>query len=265
MGAETGLRIVGLSLPDGEPLLGVWEAEAGAVAFAAGEEPLRWEVSWASPQEGERLLAAQEARLEEAERALRLAGRRLDRLARGGEAVAFAARDDPLAAADAELWSAVRGVSGEAVAFAALPSWEALSARWAAFLEQIEVLLRARLQVETREAGLEVARTVLGWDGALYTALRFPDDAALCGRHRRAVGLAMRSQTATVRLLTVIFGGAAALALQVAIPGAAWKLLPAVWKYVRQVQAALEALPSPASAEGASSFIHLRRSAWRTS
>ncbi len=254
MGAGDGLRIVGLSLPDGEPLLGLWAAEPGAVAFAAGEEEtLRWEVSWASPQEADRFLAGQEARLEEAERALRLARERLSRLARGGEAVAFAAeRGDPLAAADAELWSAVRVASGEAVAFEARPAWEGLAARWAAFLEQVEALLRARLHVGTREAGREVARTVLGWDGALHTALRFPDDEALGLRHRRAVGLAMRSQTATVGLLTTIFGGAAALAVQVAIPGAAWKLLPAVWKYVRQVQAAVEALPSPASAEGAS-------------
>lgn len=242
------LRIVGLSLPDGEPLLGLWAAEPGAVAFAAGEEepPLRWEVAWASPQEADRFLAGQEARLEGVERALREARERMHRLAQEGGHVAFTAESlDPLAAADAELWAAVRVASGEAVAFEARPAWEeGLAARWAAFLERVEVLLRARLHVETREAGREVARTVLGWDGALHTALRFPDDEALGLRHRRAVELAMRSQTATVGLLATIFGGAAALAAQAAIPGAAWKLLPAVWKYVRQVQAALEARPA---------------------
>ncbi len=236
-----GLRIVGAGLPAESPLPGLWAVEAEMTAFAAETTaPLRWEVELPSGEAADAFLTAQEVRLEGAEQAVEEAALRLRRVATGEE-LSFAV-GDPLATAEAELRATLRRIRGEeAVAFGVLPSWEALSAEWNAFLEGVERLLTARLRVETREAGCEVARTVVGWDGQVRTVLRYPDDEALAVRHRRAVALAMRSQRTTVRLLTVIFGGAAALAVQAAIPGAVWKLLPAVWTYVRQVQAVLEA------------------------
>ncbi len=247
MDERATLRIVGPALPDEGPLLGLWEVEPSAAAFAAGEAAMpRWEVALPSPEEAGALLEAQERRLQQQAEALALARRRLERLARGG-AEAFAAETlDPLARADAELWSMVALLGGgeEAVAFAALPSWEALRQRWERFVRQVNALLAARLNVETRVRGRRVAATVLGWDGVLHTALlgAEAEDEAMLAAHRRSLELAMRSQREMLNLFAVIFGGAATLALKAALPVAAWTLLPAVWKYVQDVQEALAAL-----------------------
>jgi hypothetical protein len=53
--------------------------------------------------------------------------------------------------------------------------------------------------------------------------------------HHEAVQLALGSRLALVRLLIVVGTGAATLALRLTVPGAQLLVLPAVWKFVRDV------------------------------
>ena len=53
--------------------------------------------------------------------------------------------------------------------------------------------------------------------------------------HLQAVHLALGSRIALLRLLIVVGTGAAKLALRLVVPGAQLLVLPAVWKFVRDV------------------------------
>jgi hypothetical protein len=55
----------------------------------------------------------------------------------------------------------------------------------------------------------------------------------------QSVHLALRSRLALVRIVSVVATGAAGLAVKAAVPGGQLLLLPAVWKFVRDVLAEL--------------------------
>jgi hypothetical protein len=53
--------------------------------------------------------------------------------------------------------------------------------------------------------------------------------------HHQSVHLALGSRLALIRLLTIVGAGATKLALRLTIPGAQLLVLPAAWKFVRDV------------------------------
>ena len=59
--------------------------------------------------------------------------------------------------------------------------------------------------------------------------------APLMALHHKAVQLALGSRIALVRLLIVVSTGAAKLALRLTVPGAQLLVLPAAWRFVRDV------------------------------
>jgi hypothetical protein len=57
--------------------------------------------------------------------------------------------------------------------------------------------------------------------------------------HRQSVHLALGARIALIRIVSVVATGAAGLAVKAAIPGGQVLLLPAIWKFVRDVLAEL--------------------------
>ena len=53
--------------------------------------------------------------------------------------------------------------------------------------------------------------------------------------HGQSVHLALASRQSLIRMVTVIAGGAAGLALKLSVPGGQWMALPAVFKFIRDV------------------------------
>lgn len=256
-----------------EDELGVWQpalppapSEAGLESFgpgsAAAAEPVSenlWRI--ALPEDrgaAARALDMAEARLAIAESALPQAENRLR---------AFAAAGGPspairpgLEAPELELaaWCATAGTAagGPAASWehagqpvdelAALPDLQGaqLTAidRTRAFFDKIRDSVRDFTVVQTDLGATTVALTRVAWTGDMRTAwLRgLPADDAQ--QHLRAVGLALRTRDAWLRLaLTIVRGAVLLAALFAATPLLA---LPAVYRFIRQIIDQVQALPA---------------------
>lgn len=227
--ALTGATLTGL-----DDLFGVWDVPpAAAVQFGARAEPA-WRVelpdsrpeAWAFLEQKRRALKRGEAHLAEAER-------RLSRVAAGGEGVSFA-----VGGPEAELQRALLAME-EPAAYA--PDWRVdadrrkLFQRWRAFLDEVRAFVSRYAQVETEMAGALIGRTTVGWTGDFEVLLGPGATEEEMALHRESVRLALQSRIALIRLLTVVGTGAAKLALRLTVPGAQLLVLPAAWKFVRDV------------------------------
>lgn len=221
-----------------DDLLGAWEAPSSSgVSFEAGagrSEPSIWRMQLpAAPDAAQVMLEEKRVALRRSEADLAEAQRRLDRFDRG---VSFAAPAGP----EAELREWLNAIESP-VSFGPLESRRKEAEKrethrqWQGFLGRVREILSHYALVETEIGGMLVGRTAVGWSGDFDT--RWETNATLQSMelHRQSVHLALESRIALVRLLSVIGAGAAKLALRLTVPGAQLLVLPAAWKFVRDV------------------------------
>ena len=107
-----------------------------------------------------------------------------------------------------------------------------------------QVLHLAR--VETRQQGMLLASSLVDWTGDLDTAWKpaiSPEEQIL---HQRSLALALKARIALLRIIMTTTQGAVKIAALIAAPGGALLALPAAWKYVQQLLAAIsEARSAP--------------------
>lgn len=109
-----------------------------------------------------------------------------------------------------------------------------------------QVLYLAR--VETRLQGALLASSLVDWTGDMDTAWGEAVSAEERSLHQRSLALALKARIALLRVILTTTQGAAKISALIAAPGGALLALPAAWKYVQQLLAAIsEAQGSPVS------------------
>ena len=224
-----------------DDLLGAWEVPSPySVSFEAGAEQPQLAV-WpmqlpASPEAAQAILDEKRAALRRSEAHLAEAQRRLDQFDRG---VSFAVPAGP----EAELREWLNAIESleSLVSFGPLGSRRKEAEKrethrqWQGFLGRVREILSHYALVETEMGGTLVGRTAVGWSGDFDTHWEANATLQSIELHRQSVHLALESRIALVRLLSVIGAGAAKLALRLTVPGAQLLVLPAAWKFVRDV------------------------------
>ena len=230
--AEYRFALSGVTLPGAGDLFGVWEMPAvTGVSFdvdaaAAPAEPT-WRVQLpASPDDAQAVLDIQTRALQHSTLDLVQAEQRL---AQVGAGVSF----DVTAAPEAELWAALNAIESP-VSFG-LGRRKETGDQWRAFLEQIRHVVSHYARIETEVGGTLVGHTAVGWTGDFDTLWEPDITPRSMESHHRAVHLALDSRIALLRLLIVVGSGATRLALRLSVPGAQLLVLPAAWKFVRDV------------------------------
>jgi hypothetical protein len=244
--SEHLFAVSGLGTAEGIDPLGVWQIEAGPVASFAAWETVAATPAWyvVLPEtlaEAQAVLADRASCFQFALLDLERVKGELESLVAGGE-IAYAATSDELSAYRAELLKALhaaRAYSFEQRLSVGLLEDRQSYAQWVAFVEQVEKLVGNYAHVETVQGGRMIGRTAVSWMGDFDTWWRFTATAEERDLHRQAVHLALESRMALVRVATVVVTGAFEIAAKAGIPGAQVLLLPAVWRFVRDVLAEL--------------------------
>lgn len=231
--SEYGFELAGVTL-SAQDVLGGWQvAQVSNISFdaaaqrvpAAVSEPT-WRVRLpASADQAQAILDAQRDVAQRGEAALAQAERRLAQLSRAGEGVSFAPGGP-----EAELLAAL----SPAVAFGLTDELD-LGGQWRTFVEQVRGLMSHCARVETEIGGALVGRTSVGWTGDFEIIWGQSVGARDMQLHGQSVHLALASRQSLIRMVTVIAGGAAGLALKLSVPGGQWMALPAVFKFIRDV------------------------------
>jgi hypothetical protein len=234
-------ELTGVPLPEGEDPLGVWDVPEPAVSFAAQAaepEPPVWRVELpGDPEAARSLLARRERRLECSQRDLTRAAEAVAALREQG-AVAFAAPDDPLQAQKAALWETVAALQQPVAYDIRLRVDEeqrALMEHWQHFVARVRDLVSHYARVRTTIDDVDVGLTRVGWTGDFETRWVDAVTDLQMQRHRESVGLALGSRVALMRLVSVVAGGAAGLTVRASVPGGQLLLIPATWRFVRDV------------------------------
>ncbi len=118
-------------------------------------------------------------------------------------------------------------------------------------LHQVQLLL-ARVQdfvshfarIETATGPQTWASTRVGWTGDLLTTWASGVSDEQRALHLQAVRTNLATRLALVRLVSLIVAGAAALAVQWALPGGALRALPTAWRLARELIAEAKRLGS---------------------
>jgi hypothetical protein len=109
-----------------------------------------------------------------------------------------------------------------------------------------QVLYLAR--VETRQQGALLASSLVDWTGDMDTAWGEAVSADERSLHQRSLALALKARIALLRIILTTTQGAVKISALIAAPGGALLALPAAWKYVGQLLAAIsEAQSAPVS------------------
>ncbi len=232
----------GVTLPQQADPLGLWAiAPLAAHSFAAGDgvpqEPTWRVVLPPDPDAAMTALAAQAERLACECRALARAQTTLAELGAAGQP-SFAV-GAPLAAPQAALWEQVEEL--RAPQAYGLLDWrkdeerQTLSRRWSDFLEQLRRLVTNYARIETASSAQEIGLTRVSWTGDFTTTWLAGATISTRRQHVSAVQLALESRLTLLRLVAVVAGGAAGLAAKAAVPGGELLLLPAIWRFVKEV------------------------------
>jgi hypothetical protein len=242
--AEYNFALSGVTLPGAKDLFGIWTVPAPAeVSFDIEAVEVRDEPAWriqlpAALADAQAILDAQSQTLQRSESDLFSAERRLAQLGLSYEAedagVAFAA----LPAPEAELLATLSSIEAPISFEAPGPEEKArqeTSSQWRVFVEQVRRMVSHYARVETEVGGTFVGHTAVGWTGDFDTVWEASVSADSMGLHLQSVHLALGSRLALVRLLTIVGTGATKLALRLTVPGAQLLVLPAAWKFVRDV------------------------------
>jgi len=275
---ESAFSVAGLALPAGQDPLGLWQvperpARDEAVAFSVGEaqapaepEAPTWRVSLPeSPEAAQAVLQRQSRAMELAQRDLQRVERQLTAFDPQKEeaGVSFSAADE-LSAPKSELLRSIaryqpapetevvayglfswrkereKAEADEAEVEAALaPEDRQTMAQWYAFMEQVRRTVGNYAHVETEMGEVMVGSTAVGWTGDFTTTWAMDVAPVAMRVHTQSVHLALASRIALLRIVSVVTTGAAGLALKAAVPGGQVLLLPASWRFVRDVLAEL--------------------------
>jgi hypothetical protein len=111
--------------------------------------------------------------------------------------------------------------------------------QWQAFVEQVRQVVAHYARIETALAGSDVGLTSVRWTGDFATTWAPDITADTMKAHLMSVRLTLESRIALMRVVSIVATGAAGLAVKAAIPGGQLLLLPAIWKFVRDVLAEL--------------------------
>lgn len=229
----------GVVAPGDQDPLGIWDVRREhAVSFgvqaAVPAEPT-WRVELPdSPADAQAILADKARALELARSNLAQANQELVRLS--PTAPSFGPSEQFLAQKNA-LLTAVDELR-EPVAFGLLPDKvedQEGHRQWMAFTEQIRQMIAHYARIETAIEGTDIGVTAVSWTGDFETTWEPETTPGDMRTHLQSVHLVLSSRIALLRLASVIATGAAGLAVKAAIPGAQVLLLPAVWKFVRDV------------------------------
>ena len=275
---ESTFSVAGLALPEGQDPLGLWQvperpARDEAVAFSVGEakapaepEAPTWRVSLPdSPEAAQAILQRQSRAMQLAQRDLQRVDRQLTAFDPQKEeaGVSFSAADELSAPKSDLLQSIARyqpAPETEVVAYG-LFSWRKdrkkaeekkprsratlapedrqTMAQWRAFMEQVRRTVGNYAHVETEIGALRVGATAVSWTGDFTTTWAMDVAPVAMRVHTQSVHLALASRIALLRIVSVVTTGAAGLALKAAVPGGQVLLLPATWRFVRDVLAEL--------------------------
>ncbi len=240
----------------GDPL-GLWEPaspvpstgpEAG-LSFGLSEQPVPQSTIErvplpAQPEQAQAQLHTMRAALRQGEVQLSAAERRIQRLGQTytpspARAVSFSAL--PASTPEAELQNTL-----DAIELAPPEELEQAPAQqknmiqeWQAFAEQVYYKISYPVQVQTEFGQRLIGYTTVDWSGDFTTIWQqeiVRDDMTL---HYQTVDLVLAKILARLRLVTVVTSGAANLTLKLTAPGTQLLVIPAVWKYVRDVLAVL--------------------------
>jgi len=240
---EYGFSMSGVALSGGEDPIGTWTPrEEQGVSFGVGDAQLPEEPTWyirlpASPEQAEAILAAQAQAQTLGQRDLSKAQAEILRLTRT-EAVSFSPTD-PLLAQKTALRSRVEQLQEAEVSFGLFqrrdPDEAEAREQWESFVVQVERMVGNLARVRTDIEGASAGLTTVGWTGD-FSTLWAPDTSSHTMRlHLQSVHLALASRIALMRIVSVVSTGAVGLALKTTVPGAQVMLLPAVWRFVRDV------------------------------
>jgi hypothetical protein len=244
---QVRLTLGGIHLPADQDPLSVWEfANREHISYAAGSnfEGLIWRVELPRSASAEAARAYLRGQQEE----VRVRVQELDeiaaRLARLNVIDSYVPR---VSRYESELLAAVAELNSPALAFdtrtAELRNYKALYAQCEALLAQFKMLIRPILRVETLMGGKMVGLTTVNWDGDHQTIWMEGTTPDQMEAQLAAVRLAMASRQALLKLLGVVVTGALGLAMKAHIPGGQILLLPAVYRFVRDVLQELKHLP----------------------
>jgi hypothetical protein len=255
--AERTFTLVGLP-PDAteSDLLGVWSpvarpSAAGASFAASPDQVLTLDPIWridlpVDLEEAGARLAAAEVRVAVSAEATGEASDRLLAFARRqnvGKSFAVGPDVDAGAGVPELELAALLAEAAEVPNVASYGLGDTLRTGWQEVTEWFSTVVRTVLapldrlaSVETVLNGVLIAWTRIGFAGGCDSAWRTGLDPAQAALHGRAVGLALATRAALVRTLALALRGAAVVAVAVGTPGGPLVALPAVWRFVTQVQ-----------------------------
>lgn len=111
-------------------------------------------------------------------------------------------------------------------------------------ISRFKQVLSHRGRIETRIGGNLVGLTKIDWNGDFETIWETRAAPLTMNVHVRAIRLASTSRLVFLRLLTIVGAGALGLAIKASIPGGQFLLIPAVYKFVRDMLEELKKMPS---------------------
>jgi hypothetical protein len=123
-------------------------------------------------------------------------------------------------------------------------AWAAAKAQFEALLEQVDREVLHFAWVETKVAGLLVARTSVDWTGDATTVWTDGISDEQMSLHHRTLNVAAQTRNIKMRLFFTVAGGATKMAALMATPGGVVLALPAVYQYVKQIVAQVKQLQS---------------------
>ncbi len=242
--ANRQYALPGGALPGEDDPLGLWQ-KAPEVSFGLGpaakasppvevvELPDSFDEVRAWLDVRRRALRRGEAKLEEAQQRLNRLG---EAQRRQGPEVSFAPPTD-LSGPEAALWASLNSARGMPSFSLAQQDPEQAETRrqWQTFVDRVRHMVAHPTRVETKRWRQAVGYTSVGWTGDFETIWRpgaSPDSMFL---HHQALQLTLSKRAARLRLWVVVSTGAARLILQLATPGGHLLVIPATWKFVRDV------------------------------
>jgi hypothetical protein len=244
--SQGSFTLSGVQFPQGDDPLGLWVVPQASVSYGlelhAPEMPAQptWRIQLpAQPAEAQALLAGQMRATERAQCDLAYASRELDRLDPGDATLSFSASDELFVHKQA-LLAAVNELRAPQEVSYGLPGLpeeirdQEAYRQWNALLEQIRQVLAHYARIETALAGADVGLTTVSWTGNFNTTWKPNVTAYARQTHLQAVQVALNSRIALLRLISAVTSGAVGLAIKTTGSGGVL-LLPAVWKFVRDV------------------------------
>jgi hypothetical protein len=239
---DYGFVLSGITLPGGTDPTGLWEVQAAsAISFAAADaspSSPTWHVRLpASPEEATALLQVQAQVQALAWQDLARVQSDLTWLGRP-ESTSFSPAD-PLLVEKTTLLAAMDRLQPSVVSYAT--SWRAtleeqeIVRQWNAFIAEVQRIVTHYAYIRTTIVGVDVGLTAVSWAGDFETHWVPGSQSDAAALHVQAVQMALDSRLALLSVASVVATGAVGLAAKAAVPGGQLLLLPAVWRFVRDV------------------------------